>query len=145
MRVHVILLSSCITCNKRVTSLLVYILLNRSKSVEPSNTMAANLQFVPGRKKDTENPILNGFRYVLDKRRDDTFYWKCSDFRNGCRARITTTDKQLTSPIPSHSHEVQNAETTVHKAKQNLKRKAADGDQPTKYSKRILVLDTNLP
>ena len=95
--------------------------------------MAANLQFVPGRKKDTENPILNGFRYVLDKRRDDTSYWKCSDLRNGCRARITTTDKQLTSPIPSHSHEVQNAETTVHKAKQNLKRKAAEGDQPTKY------------
>jgi hypothetical protein len=96
--------------------------------------MAANLHFVPGGKNDTENHILNSFRYVLDKRRDDTSYWKCSDFRNGCRARITTTDKQLTSPIPSHKPlEVQNAKTTVHKAKQNLKRKAADGDQPTKY------------
>ena len=28
----------------------IYILLNRSKSVEPSITMAANLQFVPGQK-----------------------------------------------------------------------------------------------
>ena len=42
-------------------------------------------------------------------------------------------DKQLTSPVPEHNHEVQNSELTVYKAKQNLKRKAADGDQPTKY------------
>ena len=95
--------------------------------------MATNLQFVPGRKKDTENPVLNGYRFVIDKRRDDSCYWKCADFRKGCRARITTVDKQLTSPVPDHNHEVQNAEMTVYKAKQNLKRKASDGDQPTKY------------
>ena len=54
--------------------------------------MATNLQFIPGRKKDTENPVLNGYRYVIDKRRDGNCYWKCTDFRRGCRARITTVD-----------------------------------------------------
>ena len=95
--------------------------------------MATNLQFIPGRKKDTENPVLNGYRYVIDKRRDGNCYWKCTDFRKGCRALITTEDKQLASPVPDHNYEVQNSELTVYTAKQNLKRKAADGDQPTKY------------
>ena len=90
--------------------------------------MATNLQFIPGRKKDTENPVLNGYRYVIDKRRDGNCYWKCTDFTKDCRARITTVDKQLTSPVPDHNHEVQNSELTVYKAKHNLKRKAGMQD-----------------
>ena len=42
-------------------------------------------------------------------------------------------DKQLISPTPDHTHPVHRTETTVHVAKQNLKRKASGGDQPTKY------------
>ena len=42
-------------------------------------------------------------------------------------------DKQLTSPVPDHSHDVQHSETAVHVAKQNLKRRAAEADLPTKY------------
>ncbi|KAL5250409.1 hypothetical protein ACHWQZ_G016217 [Mnemiopsis leidyi] len=52
--------------------------------------MAANLQFVPGRNSGSQNPILNGFRFILNRRKDDATYWKCSLFRTGCSARITT-------------------------------------------------------
>ena len=34
-------------------------------------------------------------------------------------------DKQLTSPQPQHTQDVQHAETTVHVAKQSLKRRAS--------------------
>ena len=88
--------------------------------------MATNLQFIRGRKESSENPALNGFRwrYVLDKRRVHTSYWKCSEFRKGCRSCISAVVKQLICPIPDHTHPVHRAETTVHVAKQNLKRKA---------------------
>ena len=39
--------------------------------------------FVPERTKNTENPVHNGYRFVIDKRRDDSSYWKFSDFRKG--------------------------------------------------------------
>ena len=69
--------------------------------------MAINLQFVPARKKGSENPVLNGYRYTIDKRRGDSSYWKCSLQKTaGCRARITTIDKQLSSPVPEHNHDV---------------------------------------
>ena len=42
------------------------------------STMATNLQFIPGRKQGSENPILNGFS-VFDKRSNDTSYWKCGN------------------------------------------------------------------
>ncbi len=96
--------------------------------------MATDLQFVPARKKRYENPVLNGYRYTLDRTRDGTSYWKCClNKTDSCKARITTVDKQLTSPVPQHTHDVQHSETAVHVAKQTLKRKAATADLPTKY------------
>jgi len=65
--------------------------------------MATNLVFVPARRKGHENPVLNGYRYYIDKTKNDTTYWKCCLARShGCKARITSVDKQLTSPIPQH-------------------------------------------
>ena len=52
--------------------------------------MAINLIFVHGRKKNAENPILDGYRFLLDKTKNDATYWKCSLFRNGSKTRITT-------------------------------------------------------
>ena len=95
--------------------------------------MATNLELVPGRKASSENPILNGYRFILNRRKDESTYWKCALFRTGCSARITTVDKQLVSPVPDHSHDPPLAENTVHVAKQNLKRRAAETDLPTKY------------
>ena len=95
--------------------------------------MATDLSFVPGRNAGSENPILNGFRFILNRKKNESSYWKVPLFRTGSSARITTVDKQLVSPVPVHSHEVQHAEKTVHIAKQILKRKAAETDFPTKY------------
>ena len=97
------------------------------------STIASNLQFIPGKNRGTQNPVLDGFRYVVDKKKNDTTYWKCFQFRKGCRARISTIGKQLTSPAPEHTHDPLSAEIAVHVAKQTLKRKAAKGDMPTKY------------
>ena len=95
--------------------------------------MATNLIFVSGKKKNTENPILDGCRFVLDRKRNDSSYWKCALFRGGCRARMTTVDKQLTSPVPVHTnHDVEQAYSTVYQRKEELKRKAVDTDLPTK-------------
>jgi hypothetical protein len=104
------------------------------KHVSYSFTMATNLQFVPARTKGHENPVLNGYRFFKDRIRDDKTYWKCCLHKtHGCKARIQTIDKQLTSPVPEHNHDVQHAETIVHNAKQSLKRRAAESDLPTKF------------
>ena len=79
--------------------------------------MATDLSFVPGRNAGSENPILNGFRFILNRKKNESTYWKCALFRTGSSARITTVDKQLVSPVPVHAHEVQHAENTVHIAK----------------------------
>ena len=72
--------------------------------------------------------------FTLDRSRDVTSYWKCCLHKSHtCRARITAVDKQLTSPIPQHTHDVQHAEATVHVAEQNLKGRAAIADLPTKF------------
>ncbi|KAL5270851.1 hypothetical protein ACHWQZ_G001498 [Mnemiopsis leidyi] len=63
----------------------------------------------------------------LDKKKNETTYWKCADFRKGCGAPITTLDDKLTSPAPDHSHD------SVFQAKQSLKRKAAQAYLPTKF------------
>ena len=44
--------------------------------------MAIDLIFVPGEKKNTENPILDGHRFVADMKRNDITYWKCILFRS---------------------------------------------------------------
>ena len=66
------------------------------------------------------------------RRKKTQCYWKCALYRTGCRARIVTVDKLLTSPVLEH-HETQHTETTVHVAKQTLKRRTAEADFPTKY------------
>jgi hypothetical protein len=54
-----------------------------------------------------ENPVLKGFRFTLDRSRDGTSYWKCCLHKtHTCKARMTTVDKQLTSSVPEHTHDV---------------------------------------
>ncbi|KAL5272462.1 hypothetical protein ACHWQZ_G000610 [Mnemiopsis leidyi] len=63
----------------------------------------------------------------LDKKKNETTYWKCADLRKGCRGPTSTLDDQLTSPAPDHSHD------SVFQAKQSLKGKAAQAYLPTKF------------
>ena len=64
-----------------------------------------------------------------------TSYWKCTLFRSGCRARITTEDRRLTFPVPEHTRCTTRGDSSapVHKAKQTLKKKAVETDLPTKH------------
>ena len=83
--------------------------------------MATNFYFVPAWTTGHENPVRNGYRFYKECIRDDKYYWKCCCCKtHGCKARIQTLDKQLISPVPEHNHDVQHAETEVHKAKQSL-------------------------
>ena len=48
------------------------------------------LTFVPGRRAGSENAVVNGFRYIKDRDRDDKRYMKCVLYKDhGCKARIT--------------------------------------------------------
>ena len=97
--------------------------------------MPTTVTFVPGLKKDQRNPVIDGHRFTKYRSRNGNTYYKCSLFKEGCRARITLNeDDSLVSPPPSiHSHPASVAETHVHMVKQNLKRKVAESDLPTKY------------
>ena len=68
------------------------------------------------------------------KKKNGNTYYRCTLFSTGCKARITLNENNdLVSPTPDHKHESQVAETHVHVVKQDLKRKAATSELPTKY------------
>ena len=93
----------------------------------------SDLSFVPGKKRGSSNAVLAGHRYCLDRKRGEKEYWKCTCFKDGCRARIITEGRQLmTLTAPSHSHDIQHSEILVHITKQNLKRKAVESDASTR-------------
>ena len=84
--------------------------------------MPTTVTFVPGLKKDQRNPVIDGHRFTKYRSRNGNTYYKCSLFKEGCRARITLNeDDSLVSPPPSHSHPAPVAETHVHMVKQGLK------------------------
>lgn len=96
--------------------------------------MAPTVTLIPGRKKNQFNAVLEGYRFCKDGKKNGNTYFRCTAYPTGCRARITINENnELVSPTPVHNHETQVAETHVHVVKQDLKRKAATSDLPTKY------------
>jgi len=67
------------------------------------------LSFVPGRRAGKENAVLNGYRFILDRKRDEKLYMRCALHSEGCKARITviysfgTPVTQLLNAGPSSS------------------------------------------
>ena len=99
----------------------------------------SDLSFVPRKKRGSSNAVPAGHRYCLDRKRGEKEYWKCTCFKDECRARIITEGRQLmTLTAPSHSHDIQHSEILVHITKQNLKRKAVESDASTRH----VVLDS---
>ncbi len=95
--------------------------------------MSTVVTFVPGREKNQTNPLLDGHLFTKDRSRNGNTYYKCTLFKNGCKARITLNDQNaLVSLSPTHNHEVQHAEIQVQIVKQELKCRAATSDLPTK-------------
>ena len=100
----------------------------------PSLQTTINMAPTVGRKKNQFNAVLDGFRFCKNKKKNGNTYYRCTFFSSGCKARITLDENNdLVSPTPDHNHESQVAETHVHVVKQDLKRKAATSDLPTKY------------
>ena len=102
--------------------------------------MATDLHFIPGRTKSSENPVLNGYRFVSDKKgADNTVYWRCKSYRtHSCSARMVTSYKRLTSPVLSHNHGPEPVRLEVHVRKQSLKK---DTNIPTMISINAGELD----
>ena len=115
-------------------------------SLPSTINMAPTVTFVPGRKKNQFNAVLDGFRFCKNKKKNGNTYWgqlaiflhdlfccwtpppprptyyRCTFFSSGCKARITLNENNdLVSPTPDHNHESQVAETHVHVVKQDLK------------------------
>jgi hypothetical protein len=91
------------------------------------------VRFVPRRKNNQLNPVVDGHRLTKCRTRNGSTYYECTLFKDGCKVRITLDEKNnLASTPPTHSHESQVAEIQVHKVKKNLKRKALESDLLTK-------------
>ena len=72
----------------------------------------------------SRNVIHDGYRYCLDKKRDDKTYCRCTD--KTCSGRLNLmNDTSVTNSNP-HPHPPTSAANSVYTAKQNMKRKASD-------------------
>ena len=99
----------------------------------PVPVQTSDLTFVPGKCRGKTNAILAGHRYITDRKREEREYWKCSLWKDGCKARIITDQRRLaTATAPSHTHDIQHSEIAVHVAKQTLKRKAVESEATTR-------------
>ena len=96
--------------------------------------MSSRVTLIPGRKKGQVNPVMDGYRFCKDRKRYGNTNYRCISQQIGCRARIRLDkDSNLVSSTNTHNHGSQVAETHIHAVKQDLKRKAATSDLPTKY------------
>ena len=85
-------------------------------------------------KRGKDKVIYDGQRYTLNRRRHGTdgvekSYWICTD--SGCKARFVLHDQRVKNS-PIHNHVDQQAELTVHRAKVQLKSRAATSNISTK-------------
>ena len=88
------------------------------------------VEFVPG-KRGKPNALWDGQRYLLDRKRGDKSYWKCTLYHQGCTGRLVLSNN-VVSRSTSHNHDEQNVEIVVHKSKQKLKKTATTSDFSSK-------------
>ena len=97
----------------------------------------STIEFTTG-KRGKENVISDGVRYSLDKKRTTAAgvvnsYWTC--VTPGCTSRLVLHDGTISS-TPSHKHDEQRAEITVHKANKVLKQSLRT---PAREERRALL------
>ena len=93
--------------------------------------VSSTITFISGRTSGPRNVIHDGYRFCLDKKRDDKTYWRCTDKTYSGRLNLMN-DTAVTNSKP-HPHPLTPAANSVYTAKQNMKRKASDTDLPTKH------------
>ena len=63
---------------------------------------------IPKKAKDAVYAVLDGYRFILESKEDEISNWRCSyNRRKRCKAKITTVNKKLFSPMPHHNHDAQ--------------------------------------
>ena len=97
----------------------------------------STIEFTTG-KRGKENVISDGVRYSLVKKRTTAAgvvnsYWTC--VTPGCTSRLVLHDGTISS-TPSHKHDEQRAEITVHKANKVLKQSLRT---PAREERRALL------
>lgn len=61
------------------------------------------IYFTPGAKH--LKLVLDGFDYVITRRVEDRTFWKCAQYgRTACRARLSTSGKELRLTKVRHTH-----------------------------------------
>ena len=93
--------------------------------------MSSTITFISGRTSGPRHVIHDGYRYCLDKKRDDKTYWRCTD--KTCSGRLNLMKDTTVTNSKPHPHPPIPAANSVYTAKQNMKRKAIDTDLPTKH------------
>ena len=53
--------------------------------------MTSSITFIPGRTTGSRNVIHDGYRYCLDKKRDEKTYWRCTD--KTCSGRLNLVNE----------------------------------------------------
>ena len=99
-----------------------------------STSSATNIEFTTG-KRGKENVIYDGFRYRLDKKRTTAdgvrnSYWRCVS--DGCSGRLVLHNETVAN-TPHYDHGEQRAEIVIHRAKKQLKDRAASSEMTTKH------------
>ena len=78
------------------------------------------------RTSGSRNVIHDGYRYCLDKKRDDSTGKTCS-------GRLNLMNDTTVTNLEPHLHPPTSVANSVYTAKQNMKRKASDTDLPMKH------------
>ena len=89
--------------------------------------MSSTVTFISWRTSGSRNFIHDGYRYCLDKKRDDKTYWRCTD--KTCPGRLNLMNDTTVTSMEPHSHPLTPAANSIHTAKL----KASDTDLPMKH------------
>ena len=74
--------------------------------------------------------MLDGYCYVVDRKRGDVTYWRCEE-RGSCGGRLKTKDDVVQGTPSQHSHASDPARTASLKAVNAIKEKAKSSDEVT--------------
>uniref|UniRef100_T1JMR8 FLYWCH-type domain-containing protein n=1 Tax=Strigamia maritima TaxID=126957 RepID=T1JMR8_STRMM len=84
--------------------------------------------------RDKPKLCLNGYAYIIEKRKPDKIYWKCEIHYMSCGGRLTTTHDVIQPQIligpNEHSHNPDATHCDVIRITNNMKKRALDTYEP---------------
>ena len=80
--------------------------------------------------RGSDKILLDGYSYILDRKRENKSYWRCSD-RGKCGSRLTTNGSEILIPATKHSHPPDLGRISAIKMVDRIKTKARESDEIT--------------